>query len=160
MILFDCLFGGWFAFFVFLFSCLIESFTLSLSLSGYFGPDEPYGEVLPGALVVHGKIRCRLSSISEDGKWAKDERFSVNGKIIVRLKGQSSGKLMVGWRKLRQEKPEWFQKVHVYQQPSGYVDSVIQSWITEDLAEIVGPGIFQRDCFAASFTQSSRSAVF
>ncbi len=78
----------------------------------------------------------------------------------MRLKGQSSGKLMVGWRKLRQEKPEWLQKVHVYQQPSGYVDSVVQSWITEDLAEIVGPGIFQRDCFAASFTQSSRSAMF
>ena len=139
--------------------CYIVSFSFSWP-SGYFDNGEPYGEVGPGALVVHSKTYARLSNISDEGTWVKDESFKVGGKLIARKKGDSAGKIMRSWRLLRRDKPEWFKKVQVYQQPSGFVDGVIQSWMIEDLAESVGPAVWQRDCFAAAFTASSRQSMF
>jgi hypothetical protein len=141
------------------FVILFVSFSFSWP-SGYFDNGEPYGEVGPGALVVHSKTYARLSNISDEGTWVKDESFKVGGKLIVCKKGGSAGKIMRSWRLLRREKPEWFRKVSVYEQPSGFVDGVIQSWMMEELAESVGPAVWQRDCFAAAFTASSRQSMF
>lgn len=98
--------------------CYIVSFSFSWP-SGYFDNGEPYGEVGPGALVVHSKTYARLSNISDEGTWVKDESFKVGGKLIVRKEGGSAGKIMRSWRLLRREKPEWFRKAHVASSPQG-----------------------------------------
>ena len=116
--------------------------------------------VAQGALVVHGRIHCRLSNISPDGKWLKTEVFSFKGKKIVREAGNSAGKLMLPWRRLREKNPELFENLSVYMQPAGYVDSVIFVWMIEELSELFPQALWQRDCFSAAFSEESQQALF
>ena len=53
------------------------------------------------SLLAIGGAHCRLSNISADGKWLKDEVFWVGGERKVHLKGNSVGNLMLEWRKLK-----------------------------------------------------------
>ena len=110
--------------------------------------------------MVHGVIHCRLSNICPDGKWIKDERFFYKGREIVREKGQSAGKLMLPWRRLRKSEPELFKDLSVYMQPAGYVDSVIQVWMIEELSELYPQALWQRDCFSAAFSEEAQQALF
>ena len=109
---------------------------------------------------MHSKKHCRLSNISQTGKWIETERFKFGDKVIVRHKGASVGKLMLGWRKLRKEHPEMFQNIFIYQQPSAFVDSLIQKWMLQDLQSEFPGSVWQRDCFQAAFTQESREGMF
>ena len=93
------------------------------------------GLVHQGALVVHGARHCRLSNIDASGNWVKTETYSFQGRTVVRQAGNSAGKLMLPWRRLRHSNPELFEQLAVYQQPSGYVDSIILVWMIEELAE-------------------------
>ena len=85
------------------------------------------GEIDSSILVVAG-AHARLENISADGKWIQTEVFHLGGKEITHEAGQSVGNVMQSWRKLRQEAPELFAALRVWQSPNALVDSVIYSW--------------------------------
>lgn len=120
---------------------------------------EPVGEVYKGLLVAHG-VHARMSNISEDGKWMKSESFVYKNKLVERKAGASVGNIMSPWRKLRQTHPELFKTVSVMAQPASNVDSVIMSWAVEEQSEDFPCSLFQRDCFAAAFSEPASHALF
>ena len=129
--------------------------------AGWFDPDaEVQGQVAQGALVVHGKTHCRLSNISPQGTWVKSESYVYHNKEVKIIAGNSAGKLMLPWRRLRESNPELFEDLAVYQQPAGYVDSVILTWMVEEQAELFPQTLWQRDCFAAAFSEEAQAAMF
>ena len=67
----------------------------------------------------------RLENISQEGTWLEVEKFSVNGETVERKKGEN---LMQSWRKMRQEQPDLFKDVVVWQQPAARVDTVLCHW--------------------------------
>ena len=128
-------------------------------LVGYFekGEEKPFCIVEKGLLVCAGK-HCRLSNISADGKWIRDEKFIYAGVQTERKAGESVGNLMKGWRKLRSQNPELFEKLTVMQQPAAFVDSIIYVWSSEEMAEKYSQSIWVRDCFAAAFSPAAAAA--
>eukprot|EP00435_Cladocopium_sp_Y103_P024504 s1975_g6.t1 len=86
------------------------------------------GTVVKGLVVVSGTQHCRLSNISSTGRWLKDESYSFNGKLYQRKAGESCGKLLSGWRTVRKEHPELFEKLSLMTQPAATVDSIIFAW--------------------------------
>jgi hypothetical protein len=128
-------------------------------LLGFFedSTEKPWMVVEKGLLVCAGK-RCRLNNISEDGKWLRDESFIYAGQLIERKAGESVGNLMKGWRKLRSQSPELFEKLTVMQQPAAFVDSIIYVWSAEEMAEKYSQSIWNRDCFAAAFSPAAAAA--
>lgn len=104
-------------------------------LSAYGNPDaEVLGSVGKGLLVIPGQW-ARLSNISEKGTWLRDEQFSVGDKTVVRKKGESVGRILLPYRKLRKECPELLSKIDIMSQPAANVDSVILSWVIQEQAE-------------------------
>ena len=90
--------------------------------------------MLPGA-------HACLSNIADDYTFKKDVAFVYNGKPKVHKAGTKCGLLMRKWVDLRKNNPEvrrMLEKIEVYQQPSGFVDNVIFSWITQAQAEHTG----------------------
>ena len=77
-------------------------------------------------------MHARLENISADGKWIQTEEFHLGAKEIVHKAGESVGNVMQSWRKLRQEAPELFAALRVWQSPTAFVDSVIFSWQQEE----------------------------
>ena len=51
----------------------------------------PVGVMGKSLLIVGGTVHCRLSNISEDGKWLQDESFWVGKEHVSRWKGESAG---------------------------------------------------------------------
>ena len=81
--------------------------------------------MLPGAY-------ARLENISESGQFLADEQFVQGGKTVTRKAGSSAGNIMAGWRRLRQQEPELFQHLLVWQSPTAFADSVIFSWMQQE----------------------------
>ena len=52
------------------------------------------------------------------------------------------------------------EQIEIYQQPSGFADGVIVSWITEKSAERVPQAIHQRDLFAGAMGESAKRAAY
>ena len=74
----------------------------------------------------------------------------------VRKAGQKVPNLMT-WVQLRQEGPvvrKMLEKVDVYQQPSGFVDNIISSWIAKSQAQWCTGSVEQRDLFASSISEN------
>jgi hypothetical protein len=94
---------------------------------------QPEGRIDTSIIIAPGR-HARLENISPDGFWLTDESFTVNGKLTVRKKGDSAGKVMAGWRALRSEQPELFQNILVWQSPTAFCDSVIWSWQQDEEA--------------------------
>ena len=70
---------------------------------------------------------------------------------MLRKAGSPARGLMKEWVKMRRESEDvrrMLGYIEVYQQPSGFADGVIVSWITEGHAERVPQAIHQRDLFA------------
>ena len=88
---------------------------------GIFGEDEKEirGVVLPGALVVSG-VHARLSNIDEGGRWIESEEFTYMDKEVKRVKGESCGRILESWRKLRSKSPELFEEISVLSQPAAF----------------------------------------
>ena len=120
--------------------------------------EEPEAQVYKTLVVVPG-VHCRLSNISEDGRWLADESFSYGGELIERKKGESVGVVAKRWRALRTAHPELFQNLSLMQQPSAFVDSVIFTWSQLELAKEIPQAVWQRDLFQAAFSESARSAT-
>jgi len=117
-------------------------------LAGWFDSEaEVLGIVAQGALVVSAQNHCRLSNISPEGTWVKSETFLWQGREVKRISGNSVGKLMLPWRRLRHSNPELLENLSVYTQPSGNVDSIILTWMIEELSEQFPQTLWQRDCF-------------
>ena len=116
------------------------------------GATEPKGVVWTG-LVLTGGVRCRLSNISSDGRWLKDELFRVRGKDVQRKKGEKVGNIMQGWRDIRSNHPELLKGLSVTQQPAATMDNIIRSWVIEEEADWYPISYWQRDVLACSHSQ-------
>ena len=130
---------------------------------GYFKEGEvPVGVIMRSSLVLAG-AHGRLSNISDEGTFIADELFYANGKEVRRVAGSSARGLLGAWVRMRRESEKvrsMLQVIEVYQQPSGFVDSVIMSWITERAAVEVPVALHQRDLFAGALSQSGKEASF
>ena len=66
---------------------------------------EPEGQIMKSSLVVVG-VHARLSNISDEGCYIKDECFTLHGKQVLRKAGQSARDTPGAWVKMRRENPE------------------------------------------------------
>ena len=119
---------------------------------------EIIGSVGKGLLVVPGEW-ARLSNISESGTWLSDETFKIGDKVITRTQGSSAGRVMLPYRRLRQNHPELMSKVDIMQQPAANVDSVILSWSIQAQAAQYPASIWMRDCFSSMFSDSATESM-
>ncbi len=119
---------------------------------------EIIGSVGKGLLVVPGEW-ARLSNISESGTWLSDETFKVGEKVITRSQGNSAGRIMLPYRRLRQSHPELMSKIEIMQQPAANVDSVILSWSIQAQAAQYPASIWMRDCFSSVFSDSATESM-
>jgi len=135
------------------------TYEASQVVRGWFAEGTPRGEVGRGLLVVNG-VHCRLSNISASGTWLRDEAFTFKGKEVMRKAGASAGRLMMPWRRLRDVRPNLFESVSVMSQPAAFVDNIILSWTIEEHSKAFPQSVWQRDMFAAAFSQEAASAMF
>ena len=119
---------------------------------------EIIGSVGKGLLVVPGEW-ARLSNISESGTWLSDETFKVGEKVITRSQGNSAGRIMLPYRRLRQSHPELMSKIEIMQQPAANVDSFILSWSIRSQAAQYPASIWMRDCFSSVFSDSATESM-
>ena len=88
----------------------------------------------------------------------------MNGKEVVRPEGKLVGNLMQAWRELRDkgsaEERELLSNFEIMQQPAGFCDGIILSWITELRAEEVPQCVHVRDAFGGGWSLSSMRANF
>jgi len=130
---------------------------------GYFDEAvEPKGEIGKSALILIG-VHARLSNISDEETWIKDEHFTVGGKEVLRKAGQSTKGVMRTWVELRRESEEvrnMLKHVDIYQQPSGFNDSITMSWMHEELSREHVVAIHQRDMFGAALSSDAQKAAF
>ena len=101
-----------------------------------------------------------MSNIGADGKWLKTEEFVYKNKTTVRTAGTSCGNIMLGWRKLRDEKPLLFDQISIMSQPASNCDSIIMSWSIEEMSEAFVCSLWQRDCFAVLFSDHVMRSLF
>ena len=128
----------------------------------WFDPKkQPVGFIKKTVLVVYG-VHCRLENISQEGTWIEDERFWVNGVLIERKAGEAvPANIMQGWRKLRQECPDLFQKdVLVWQQPAAVVDQVLYFWYQKLEASETRQQVRCVDMLKAGWTEEAQEANF
>ena len=131
-----------------------------LLYSVYADPTQPIqGSVGKGLLVVPGQW-ARLSNISSSGTWLSNESFSVGDKTVHRKAGENVGRILLPYRRLREEHPQLFSKVDIMSQPASNVDSVILKWVIEAQAKEYPASLWQRDCFCSVFSESSQEAMF
>ena len=119
---------------------------------------EIIGSVGKGLLVVPGEW-ARLSNISESGTWLSDETFKIGEKVISRTQGSSAGRIMLPYRRLRQNHPELMSKIDIMQQPAANVDSVVLSWSIQAQAAQYPASMWMRDCFSSVFSDSATESM-
>ena len=115
------------------------------------------------SLLLVGGVHCRLSNISEDGKWLQDESFWIGGEHVQRLKGNSVGTCMLEWRRLRgdPETRHLLERVDIMQQPAAVMDAVIFTWVSEDLCRDYGACVWTRDvCGGGGGSEACTTAMF
>ena len=129
-------------------------------VSNFFNPDEdPIGHVGKGVLIVPGQ-HARLDNIDDNGRWVEDETFSYLGEMKVHRKGESARRALEQWVKIRRDHPHLLEHYDVYLQPSSNQDNVIMSWVIAKHARMYPASIYQRDCFAASFSDDTMRTMF
>ena len=79
---------------------------------------------------------------------------------IQRKAGTSSGKIMHSWVELRKIKPQLFEGLEIYQQPSAWVDEVIHSWSLEALAEKYPCSVWSRDSLSTHMTSHIQTCLY
>ena len=109
-------------------------------------------------------MHARLSNVStgqpvSDQVFLEDETFWLGSKKVERRKNQKVGLLMLGWRELRERRPELFECLVLFQQPAAFMDEITQLWAIEDLARRVPQAVHQRDLFAAALTKLCLTAM-
>ena len=121
--------------------------------------DIPVSSLRWASVVLPGSTWGRLSNISDDHKFIKDEFFTVAGKPVERKAGQSAGKLFYTYVELRKKKPELFVGLDYYLQPAGNVDTIIYTWQEEAYSSRLPGGVRQKDLFAGGLTPNAKLAT-
>ena len=104
--------------------------------------------------------QCRLDNIDAAGRWVQDETFQVAGKIVKRVKGASAGNTMQVWRDLRASHPHLFANLQIMQQPAAVMDSVLMSWVLDDMGRRFLCSLWQRDLSGGGgFSMASRQKM-
>jgi len=131
---------------------------LCQAVEGYFGTEAPVGRIMKSSLILVG-THARLSNIDDNGCFIADENFVWRGKEVVRRAGSSARGLLKAWVELRRSSQAvrgMLKKIDVYQQPSGFSDAIVTSWIVAEGAKHVPVAIHQRDLFAGGLSESVR----
>ena len=129
-------------------------------VSGYFSNQqgEVAGHILPSVLVLKGAYGI-LSNIDDEHYFKETMVFIVGGKQITHEMGKTSGPLMYSLVELRKKEPQLFEGLIVCQQPSAWMDEIIQSWIIADTGERTDQAVHQRDLFAAALTPTAKKLM-
>ena len=109
------------------------------------------------------KCSRAVCNIDDEHRIIKDEAFVYNGKEVVRKAGQLVPKTMRAWVELRKNNPEvrkMLEKIEVYQQPSGFVDNIVFTWITEAQAQHTSCSLEQRDLFASPISEDGKAVAW
>ena len=118
------------------------------------------GKILQGILVSYGK-HCRLENICLDGVWLQDEDFTVAGERITHKAGSPvHPSLMIEWRQLRQQHPELFSQLRVWQQPAAVVDQIIWRWQCELEAAEYDQALRCTDTLSAAWSKQSKEVTW
>jgi hypothetical protein len=135
------------------------TFEICQEIFHYFDEDkDPVGKIGTSALILIGS-HARLSNITNEGKIIHDEAFVVDGKEVFRKAGTSARGLLKAWVDLRNQSAEvreWLKEIEVYQQPAGFMDSIIYRWRTEAQMLHWPQAVHVRDLFAAALTDNAR----
>ena len=108
---------------------------------------------LQGILIIHGTVHARLEDIDSEGRWVRDHQFNFKGRLIKRVKGQSTRGLMRNWVKLRNELGfEQFLRLRVWCQPAAWADEIISCWISDLIFMLVFQALCGIDCFTGQWT--------
>ena len=142
-----------------------DKFRVTLELRNviynWFSRDEdkqPVGAIPPALLVVYGS-HGRLSNISSNHTFIKDEVFYIGSKRIERKAGSSTKGLMKSWVELREKHPELFSNITLMQQPAAWLDDVIHAWSLEELSQQFPQALWQRDVLATHCSQGTQDAL-
>ena len=120
------------------------------------------------AVLIVGGVRARLCNIRDTldpksgvlhGVWCNDEVFSVGGVVTTRKAGESCGRVLEAWRRVRHFRPELLDGIEIYQQPAAVVDGVLTKWITEREAERFPRSLWMRDALATTMTEDALAAA-
>ena len=112
------------------------------------GSKRPVSKQGKHLLVLCGQ-HADLSNIGDDHCFLSTKRFWVSGKPVEHIEGEKTG-LMHNLVKLRNDEPkvrEMCSKLHIMQQPSGFVDQTIQAWHTEHQSKQYPISLCVRDLF-------------
>ena len=90
----------------------------------------------------------------------QDECFEVAGRTVTRKAGTSAGKLMLPWRRLRQEQPGLFDQLLVWQQPAAFADAVIFGWMVRLEAQEFTQVVRLVDAFAGGWTETGKEQMW
>ena len=119
----------------------------------------PQGHVAKGVLIVPGQ-HARLDNISSTGRWLQDEQFQYLGVMKQHRKGESTRRALEPWVKLRNRRPELLEHFDVYSQPASNQDNIIMSWVIGKQAGLYPLSLYQRDSFAAHFSDDTMKSMF
>ena len=135
------------------------TFEARQAVKGFFGkdPNQIRGMVLDSVVVLKGGY-AQLSNIDDDHRFKEDVEFYVGEKKIHHKKGKKT-QLMYNLVELRKEKPEIFKGLVIFQQPSAWMDEIIQSWCCQDLGERCPQCVHQRDLFSAALTDTVKKIM-
>ena len=79
---------------------------------------------------------------------------------MERKAGTSAGRVMLPWRKLRQEQPGLFEGLLVWQQPSAFADAVTFAWQIRQEAAEYEQAVRLIDAFAGGWTAESKESMW
>ena len=108
-------------------------------------------------LVMCGQ-HADVSNVDDDHRFIETKRFWVAGKPMEHIAGEKTN-LFINLVELRKEEPsvrEMCSKLHIMQQPSGFVYHTIQAWHTEHHSTQYPIIICIRDLFTGAFCDKSR----
>ncbi|CAE7781713.1 Bbs2, partial [Symbiodinium necroappetens] len=129
-------------------------------VTGFFDPESaPSGHVMKGLLIVPGQ-HGRLDNIDEHGRWKEDEVFFYMGQERRRIKGESCGRCLISWRKLRDEMPHVFRHFTVMSQPASNSDGIILPWVIKNQANQFPVSVWMRDAYGPAFAADTTKTLF
>ena len=118
------------------------------------------GQALHGkpSLVLHGHW-ADVSNISDEHRFLNDEALVINGKEVLRQKGQSAGQLawhLVELRKNSDQARKMMDEFDIYQQPSAVVDRIIFKYQLKKHQARYKASLALRDLYSGCLAEESK----
>ena len=101
---------------------------------------------------------AHAGNIDDEHQFIETKRFWVAGKPLLHKAGDKTN-LMYNLIELRKREPSvraMMDKLHIMQQPSGYVDQVIMKWHLDEQGKQFPFSLAMRDLFTGAYCDSSR----